>query len=294
MSTLGMIELLYAALALVMAGLGLSLRVSDFRQLRTMKLALIVGLVVQMLVLPLTALALAYAFHVAPPIAVGMVLLAATPGSISANLYSHLFGGNVAFNLTLTGINTLLCAFTLPLLCASALNHFLGSGQLVPALLDRALGTVAVVVAPVLVGMFVADRFPALTKRLGQPMKIVSAIAVVGFSVAAIVKEWSALSAGVVEIGACVVAFNAISIAVGYGAGRAARVGRAESISLGFQASVHNAIQGIYVAIAVLDSPQIALPSAVYSITMNIMALGFGTLLATRSAASRTTRSASA
>ncbi len=81
---------------------------------------------------------------------------------------------------------------------------------------------------------------------------------------------------GFAQVGAAVLVFNALSVAVGYGVARAVALRRAETITIAFQVSVHNAIQAIYVALAVLNEPLVALPAAVYSITMNLFALGFG------------------
>lgn len=282
MSTLGMVQLLFVALALVMAGLGLSLRVDDFRGLRSQQRSVIVALVLQMVLLPLIALGLVFIFRLPSLLAIGMVLLAATPGSISANLYSHLFGGNVAFNIALTGLNTFLCALTLPLLSGWAMGYFTGTGHLMPILFDKALQTIGVVVIPVIVGMAVAAKAPRFAKRVVKPVKILSAAVVVIFSIVAIVKEWDALVDGFGRVGLSILLFNAIGVAVGYGAARAAAIGRAEATTIAFQVSVHNAIQAIYVALAVLNEPLIALPAAVYSITMNIFAIGFGVLLNAR------------
>lgn len=158
MSTIGLVQLLYAALAVVMAGLGLSLRLSDFAGLRRHGRAAVFALVLQMIVLPGLALALVLLFGMTGYLAVGMILLAATPGSITANLYSHLFGGRVAFCVALTGVNTFLCALTLPVLGSWAITHFVGAGQALPVLLDKATQTIAVVLVPVLIGMAMAAK----------------------------------------------------------------------------------------------------------------------------------------
>ena len=235
-----------------------------------------------MVLLPLIALGLVFIFRLPSLLAIGMVLLAATPGSISANLYSHLFGGNVAFNIALTGLNTFLCALTLPLLSGWAMGYFTGTSHLMPILFDKALQTIGVVVIPVIVGMAVAAKAPRFAKRVVKPVKILSVAVVVIFSIVAIVKEWDALVDGFGRVGLSILLFNAIGVAVGYGAARAAAIGRAEATTIAFQVSVHNAIQAIYVALAVLNEPLIALPAAVYSITMNIFAIGFGVLLNAR------------
>jgi bile acid:Na+ symporter, BASS family len=282
MSTLGMVQLLYAALVIVMGGLGLSLTAKDFRVLRPMYGAALWALFVQMVALPLVALALAVTFRLPGLLAVGLLILAATPGSISANLFSHLFGGNVAFNVALTGLNTLLCALTMPLISRWAIGHFTGTGYLVPVLMDKALQTLALVAVPVIVGMAIAHKSPDFALKLAKPVKILSALVVVIVSVAAIVKEWSVISDGFTQIGAAVALFNLLSLAGGYVGSRAMRLGFAETMTVTFQVSVHNAIQAIYVALAVLNEPEVALPAAVYSITMNILAVAFGVLLAGR------------
>jgi BASS family bile acid:Na+ symporter len=280
MSTLGMVQLLYASLALVMGGLGLSLRPQDFRALRYHGRSVAVALVVQMALMPLIALGLISLFHLSGLVAVGILLLAATPGSISANLFSHLFGGNVAFNIALTGLNTFLCALTLPLIGTWALGHFAGESRLVPILLDNALRTVGLVVVPVILGMAIAWKAPRVAAQVNKPVKILSAAVVIVFSVAAIAKEWVALAAGFGDIGAAILSFNLASVAVSYGLARASGVAQRETITITFQVSVHNAIQAIYVALAVLNEPLAALPAAVYSISMNLFALAFGLLFA--------------
>src|SRR5687767_14860292 len=93
------------ALAIVMLGLGLSLTKADFLRVAQSPRAVLVALVCQVLVLPAICLGLVIAFDLAPELAVGMMLLAASPGGTTANLYSHLAGGDVALNISLTAVN---------------------------------------------------------------------------------------------------------------------------------------------------------------------------------------------
>lgn len=276
MTTLGLVQLLFVSLAVVMTGLGLSLRLSDFAGLRARPREAVAALLLQMVALPMVAYGLAVAFGLSGPLAAGMLLIAATPGSISSNLYSHLFGGNVAFNIALTGLNTLLSALTLPLVTAWAVLHFTGQRQTVPLLWEKAFETIGIIVVPVVVGMLLAARFPRMAARLEGPVKVFSAVLVIVFSVVAIVREWPTLRLAFVDIGLAVLAFNAASIAAGYAVGRLVAHDRADAVTMTFQASIHSAILGIYVALGVLGSETMALPAAIYSITMNFMALGFG------------------
>ena len=276
MSTLVMMQLLLFALALVMTGLGLSLELADFRRLLVIKRAVAVALGLQMVVLPLVALALAHAFVLPAPFAVGLMLLAATPGSISANLFSHLFKGSVALNLSLTGLNTLLCALSLPLVAGWSLAHFADAAGSVPPLFGKVAEIMAVIVVPVAAGMLVRALAPALARRTERPMRIVSASVLVVFVVAAIAKEWQALAMGFGQVGGAVVAFNLASLTIGYGVCKALAFDRPTAITITFQVSIHNAVLAIYIAMTLLDNPLVALPAAVYSVTMNLLAGAFG------------------
>jgi bile acid:Na+ symporter, BASS family len=157
--------LLLVALALVMFGLGLSLTIQDFRRLLQSPRAVLIALVLQVLVLPLACYFIIMAAGLPPVYAVGLMLLAASPGGVSANLFSHLFGGNVAMNLSLTAINTILSIATLPIIANWAIATFAKTGQVVPLQLGKVLEVVGVVLVPVLIGMAVAAAQPGWAKR---------------------------------------------------------------------------------------------------------------------------------
>src|SRR5262249_8780669 len=100
--------LLPIALGIIMLGLGLSLTPDDFRRVIVYPRAVLVGLACQMLFLPAVCFGVAKAFALPPELAVGLMVLAASPGGATANLYSHLAKGDVALNITLTATNSVL------------------------------------------------------------------------------------------------------------------------------------------------------------------------------------------
>jgi BASS family bile acid:Na+ symporter len=276
MSTLGTVQLLFGARALVMAGLGLSLEPADFRRLLSKKRAVVVAIVLQMLVLPLVALALARTMHLPIPYAVGLMLLAAAPGSISSCLYSHVFGGNVALNVSLTGLNTLFSMVTLPVICSWSLMYFAAGPEIVPSVVGKLIEVMATLIVPVVVGMVVRVRAPRFADRAEKPMRLISVLVLVAFSVAAIVNEWAALARGFTQVGLSVVVFNIFSLAIGYRASRAAAVDQPSAIAITFQLGIRSAVLSIYVAMTALNDSRIALPAAVYSVTMVLLGLSFG------------------
>jgi BASS family bile acid:Na+ symporter len=268
--------LLVVALALIMFGLGLSLTLADFRRVLGYPKAVVVALRLQVVVLPAACYALVVAFGVPPLFAVGLMLLAASPGGVSANLFSHLFGGNVALNISLTAINTVLAIVTLPLIANWAIAAFADTGQVVPLQFAKVAEVVTVVLLPVALGMVVAARAPAFAARMEKPFKIFSALVLAAFALIAIVKEWPALAGSFATLGPAVVAFNLLSLLAGYYVSRAAGMDKPLATAISFEIGVHNSTLAIYVALSVLGSLQLALPAAVYSVSMYLTAALFG------------------
>ena len=226
--------LLIVALALVMFGLGLSLVPDDFKRLRHHPKAVVVALLLQVLVLPLACYLLVVALKVQPVLAIGLMLLAASPGGVTANLFSHLFGGNVAMNISLTAINTVLSIVSLPLIANFAIATFANGGQVVPLQFAKVAEVIAVVLVPVALGMLVRQKSPAFSRRMDGPMKLFSALVLAAITVLAIAKEWDALVRSFASIGTAVIAFNLISLLAGYFVPRAAGLDKPLSTAIGF------------------------------------------------------------
>lgn len=152
--------LLPLALGVIMLGLGLGLAVDDFRRIGRYPRAVLVGLFVQTGLLPWVAFALALLFRLPPELAVGLMLLAASPGGATANIYSHLARGDVALNITLTAVNSLLCLLTLPLILNLSLQFFLGQRQYVPPPVNKIIEVALIILLPVAIGMGIRARAP--------------------------------------------------------------------------------------------------------------------------------------
>lgn len=271
--------LLIGALALIMFGLGLSLTLGDFRRLLGHPKAVILALVLQAAVLPAICYGLIVGLDVAPVYAVGLMLLAASPGGVSANLFSHLFGGNVAMNISLTAINTLLSIVSLPLIANFAIETFAKSGQVVPMQTGKVIEVIGIVLVPVAVGMFVKSRAPGFAARMDTPMKRFSMVVLAALAVIAIAKEWTAMTTSFASIGLAVVAFNAISLGMGYYVPRMMGLDKPNAIAIGYEIGIHNSTLAIFVALSVLGDFQLMLPAAIYSVSMYVLATAFGFLV---------------
>lgn len=281
-TTLIVTRFLFGALALVMFGLGLSLSLEDFRRLFKHPKAVTLALVLQVIGLPLACYAIIVGFGLSPVFAIGLMLLAASPGGISANLFSHLFGGNVAMNISLTAVNTLLSIVTLPLIANWAINHFAPSGQVVPLQTRKLVEVIAIVLVPVAIGMFVASRRPGFAARMEKPTKIFSAVVLAVVTVLAIANEWKTITSTFAEIGVPVLLFNLVSLLAGYYLSRAAGLDKPLATAISYEIGIHNSTLAIFIAVSVLGSFPLALPAAIYSVVMYITAPLFGWLLLRR------------
>jgi BASS family bile acid:Na+ symporter len=278
-------QLLVVALALVMFGLGLSLSTQDFTRLLKHPKAVAIALLLQIVVLPAACYGLIVALNVPPLFAVGLMLLAASPGGISANLFGILFGGNVAMNISLTAINTVLSIITLPLISNWAIATFAKTGQVVPIQTGKVIEVILIVLVPVVIGMWVRTWKPGFAARSEKPMKVFSAVVLAVVAIGALAKEWQALSTSFSVIGPAVVGFNLISLLAGYYLSRAAGLDKPMATAISYEIGIHNSTLAIFVALAVLDNFQLALPAAIYSVSMYITATLFGLLVLRRTAA---------
>ncbi|HEY0972919.1 MAG TPA: bile acid:sodium symporter family protein [Solimonas sp.] len=266
------------ALGFIMFGLGLTLRIADFTRVLVYPKAVVVGLSCQVLLLPLACAGIAHAFNLDPVLAVGLMLLAASPGGATANLYSHLANGDVALNITLTAINSVLAIITLPIIVNLSLVHFMGEGQAIPLQFTKVIQVFVIVLGPVALGMLLNAKAPALTQRLLKPVKWLSVLFLVAIISLAINKDFDNIVAYAAVVGAACLVFNLTSLAVGYWVPRLVKISERQSIAIGMEIGIHNGTLAIAIALSpmMLNNPTMAIPAAVYSVIMFVTAGLFG------------------
>jgi len=278
--------LLPIALGIIMFGLGLSLTVADFTRVLRFPKAVIVGLAAQMLLLPPVCLLIAHLFGLGPSLAVGLMLLAASPGGAVANLYSHLAHGDVALNITLTAVNSVLTVVTLPLIVNLSMLHFMGAGEALPLQFTKIMQVFVIVLGPVLAGMLVNRRAELFAARLRGPLKLISLILLVLVVGVAVLQNRDSIGGYIQVVGAACLAFNLVSLAVGYGIPRLLKLEHGQAVAIGMEVGIHNASLAIMVAMSplLLNDAEMAVPAAVYGVLMFFTAAGFGWLVGRRPA----------
>lgn len=276
-----------AALAIIMLGLGLSLAPADFRGVLRQPKPVGVALVIQVLVLPLACAGIAWTFRLPETLAVGMMLLAASPGGTTANLFSHLFGGDVALNVVLTAINSLLALLTLPVIVYLSLWLFMGSGKAIPMPMEKLATVFGIVLVPIVLGMGLRARRPAFAARMALPVKRLSALFLAGIIVSAALGQWRSLLGYVSLLGGAALSFNLLSLGLGYVLPRLLHLNARQSLAISMEVGVHNATLAIAIAMSpqLLGNPEMAMPSIVYGALTYLTASLFGLMLKQRGSA---------
>ena len=261
----------------VMLALGLTLTIDDFRRAASLRKPLAVALICQVFLLPVLCLLIAEAFHLPPTLAVGLMLMAATPGGTTANILSHLFNGDLALNLTLTAINAVLSIVALPAILAFSMTWFLGNGRFLPLQFDKLLGVFGLVLVPTAIGVAIRHRLPQLARRLQTPVRVFAALLLVVIIAATLARSWVTLSHYIGVLSGAVATFCLTSLTVGYLIPRLMRLAGRQAIAMSLEVGMHNGVVAIGIALSpqLLNNAEMAIPAAVYGIIAIFIAISF-------------------
>ncbi|WOE42350.1 bile acid:sodium symporter family protein [Acinetobacter chinensis] len=280
MGQLGIITvLLPAALAIIMIGLGLELTAKDFLRVSKHPKAILVALFAQLVVLVFIAFLICKVLALPPLLAIGLMLLSATPGGPTANLYSYLFKGDVALNISLTAINSVLAAFTLPLIANFAIQHFSQDQQVIGLQFGKIIQVFFIILVPVMIGMSIRQMAPKVAHHLEKPVKIFSVIFLICIVSGAIFMERKNLAEYITQVGLASGLFCFSALVVGYCIPRLFKINSYQARACAFEIGLHNSTLAMTIALTVLMNATIAMPAAVYSLFMYIFSFIFGMLI---------------
>lgn len=264
------------ALGIIMLGLGLSLTIDDFKRVAKYPKSVTIALLCQMVLLPIVCFLLIKFSGLTSALAVGLMLLAASPGGATANLYSHLSKGDVALNISLTAINSVLTLFTLPLIVNFSLDYFMDSGQYVPMQFKKVIEVFAIVLVPVTIGMIIKSKWAQFAAKMDKPVKVASALILIIIIVSVTIREKQVLLDYAGVLGVPILLFNILSMAIGYFIPRWVHIEKKQAIAIGMEIGIHNGTLAIYIALSVLGNSAMSVPPAIYSLLMFFTAAIFG------------------
>lgn len=271
--------LLPLALAIIMIGLGLELTPKDFSRVTKEPKAVLIALFCQLVILVSIAFIICKVLALPPLLAVGLMLLAASPGGSTANLFSYLFKGDIALNITLTAINSVIAAFTLPFIVNFSIQHFMNDGQQISLQFSKILQVFAIIIIPVCIGMLIRHYAPNFTEKLNKPLRIFAVSFLILIIIGAVAKERHQILEYLAQVGLATVLFCLCSLIIGYFVPRLLGINSAQARACAFEIGIHNSTLAMTIALTVMASSTIAMPAAVYSIFMYVFAAVFGMLL---------------
>ena len=269
-------EVIPLVLRLVMAGLGLSLTLIDFKRVIIFPKAATIGLVAQLVGLPLTAFLLAWLFNAPPAIAVGLVILAACPSGVTANAYSFAARADVPLCVTLSALTSVITVFTIPFLIGLALDVFGQAGETVqinPRTMLQNLATITLI--PLAIGMLLRHLLPGPAERAVEPIRKTVLYLMIVVLLLGVVASFEEIVSNIAAAGSLVIVMNLLTMALGFGVARIFNLPIRQVVTITFEVGVQNLALALTIAYVILDVPAFAISALIYAAIMPATALGF-------------------
>lgn len=277
------------ALAIIMFTLGLGLTIDDFKRVVLIPKGVGVGLFNLLLISPFLAFLLAELFNLNPEMAVGLVLLGATPGGTLANMFTHLARGETALSITMTAISSVVAVITIPIFLGLATDRFGNVGNLDEVnMLSVALRTFLITVLPLAVGLWVHHRLGERAVGLRERMSPLALVLFVLVVFAAVLSELDLIKEHFAKVALAALGLNLLAMAISFTLSRVVRLSDRQATAIALELGVHNATVAIAVA-GMLDVDALMIPAAVYSLFMFITAGLFARFMHRRNRANEPT-----
>jgi len=269
-----------ASLFIIMLGMGLSLKPVDFKLVLVKPKAIVLGMIAQMVMLPILAYLIVLMMGLEGAIAVGLMILALCPGGTTSNLYTYLAKGDVALSVSLTSIVSLIAPFTVPLLIVFFMDLILGKEEAIALpLVDTIKKLVVITIIPVALGMLINRFKPAIALKAEKPVKIFSVVILFVIVVGIVAKNISQMGEIFAQVGLATILLNVLCMAMGYGIAKLAQLNEAQSKAIGIEVGFQNGTLAILIALTLLQNTEMAIAATCYSIVMFITGALFAWVL---------------
>ena len=262
------LHVLNVAIAFVMFGVALEIKIQHFRDIINSPKPAIIGVVSQFLILPFITFLLIFALKdfLTPTMALGMVLVAACPGGNISNFISSMAKANVALSVSLTAIATISAVIFTPLNFAfwgkMVINLYenTAANQLVPPIeIDtmQVFQTIVLILGiPLISGIFFNHKFPEITKKIAPIIKKMSVVIFVAIVLLALAKNFNHFINVIEYIFFIVLLHNAVALVTGYSLGSIFKLSLANKKSI----SIETGIQNSALALVLIFNPKIFPP----------------------------------
>lgn len=262
------------AIFLIMVSLGMALVVDDFRRVLAAPKQVGVGLLCQLVLLPLLGFAVATLFDLEAVFAVSIVLLAAAPGGTTSNLVVHAADVDRALSVTLTALSNSVVWLTMPFLLDLGFRTFGDEGVAIDFPVGEVmLQVAALTIVPVIIGMTIRHRAPDWAERVADRSKVAAGAFLGIVIIVLVIQEWDLVVSDGPRFAPAFIVLNAAALTVGYGVARLARIAWDQALTISVETGLQNSTLAITIAISVLDDGDLAIIPGLYGVWM--LATGF-------------------
>ena len=242
-------------LGIVMLGMGMTIKPSDFKLVFKEPRSVIIGVILQFTIMPTLAYTIAKIFNLPAELAIGVILVGCCPGGTSSNVMSYLANANVALSVAITSVSTLLAPFVTP-----ALIYLFAHEWLHVSFLSMLWSVIQVVLLPIIIGFLLQLASKKVTREATKILPIISVVAI-SLILAAVV--------GGFLIFIVVILHNVVGYLLGYVLAHVFKLDRRDKKAVSIEVGMQNS--GLAVSLATVHfSPLAAVPGAVFSFVHNI------------------------
>lgn len=271
-----------AAIAVIMCSLGMTLTLADFRRVLVAPRGVMIGMVNLAVISPVLALTTAELFGLSPELAVGLVLLGASPGGMMANMLTHLARGDTALSITMTAISSVGAIITVPLFLALSASYF-GAGEVGDAnMLGVVVRVFAITIVPVALGMELRRRYREGVEAAYPRVRNISLTLFGLVILGAIVSEHDTVAENAAAVGAAAVALNVAAMSISFVISKLARLGDRQATAISLELGIHNA--ALAIAVGASLTATLTIPAAVYASFMLFTGGAFAWTMSRRNA----------
>ncbi|MFP2995604.1 bile acid:sodium symporter family protein [Spongiivirga sp. MCCC 1A20706] len=257
------------SLMIIMFGMGLSLTIADFKRVIDEPKAILIGLINQLVLLPIIGFTLVTFIEVPPEIAIGIMILAACPGGATSNIIAFLAKGDTALSVSLTAVASIVTIFSIPLIVGFSITHFQSlESQMELDAVKMIIQLLSIVVIPVIIGMLLRAKATRFATRMEKSVHIIATALFVLITVGLIFKERANIIPYFKQAGVPTTLLNVISLSLGYLTARIFQLRKAQSISIAVESGVQNSGLAITIAIITLQNTTYGIAAAIYTLIM--------------------------
>ncbi len=265
------------SLIFIMFTLGISLTIQDFKNIAEQPKALLIGIVNQMLLLPIITFLILFIIKMPGEMAVGMMILACCPGGVTSNMLTKLAKGDTALSISYTALVSLVSVFSLPLIVGFSMQYFMGSDAPSINIISLGMTMFFITTVPVSIGIYINAKFHKFAFSFTSIANKISTLLFIIIVVGALASEWQTFIDNLNSLGPAISLLIILMLFVGYNSANWFKLNRKKSITVAIESAIQNATVGITIGNLILNQESglsiLSLPSGVYGILMYLICL---------------------